>query len=191
MSDKRHRLREIAVLEKRYKLFIRFSLKEVTMPVAKSNPSAKVTKSAVVPARAPASAPRKTAKPATPQKTAAKRATPHVVAKGAAKGATKPAVKAPARKTAVAKAEKSTSAPAALSKPPKIKLVRDSFTIPRAEYEMLDVIKDRLVKLTRPAKKSEVLRAGIAVLAALNDAALLAALEAVPAIKTGRPKKAK
>ncbi|MDE2175796.1 MAG: hypothetical protein KGJ54_10990, partial [Betaproteobacteria bacterium] len=65
------------------------------------------------------------------------------------------------------------------------------FTIPRAEYEMLDAIKDRLVKLTRPAKKSEVLRAGIAVLAALNDAALLAALEAVPAIKTGRPKKAK
>lgn len=191
MSDKRHRLREIAVLEKRYKLFIRFSLKEAAMPVTKSNPSAKVTKSAVVPARAPASAPRKTAKPATPQKTAAKRATPHAVAKTPAKGATKPAVKTPARKAAVAKAEKSTSAPAALSKPPKIKLVRDSFTIPRAEYEMLDAIKDRLVKLTRPAKKSEVLRAGIAVLAALNDAALLAALEAVPAIKTGRPKKAK
>ena len=157
------------------------------MSVAKSNPSAKVTKSTVVSARVPVSAPRKTAKPATPQKAAVKRATPHAVAKGA----TKPAVKAPARKTAVAKGAKSTSAPAALSKPPKIKLVRDSFTIPRAEYETLDAIKDRLVKLTRPAKKSEVLRAGIAVLATLNDAALLAALDAVPAIKTGRPKKAK
>jgi len=157
------------------------------MPVAKSNPSAKVTKSAVVPARAPASTPRKTAKPATPQKTAVKRAAPHA----AAKGATKPAVKAPARKTAVAKAVKPTPATAVLAKSPKIKLVRDSFTIPRAEYEVLDAIKDRLVKLTRPAKKSEVLRAGIAVLATLNDAALLAALEAVPAIKTGRPKKAK
>ncbi len=157
------------------------------MPVAKSNPAAKVAKAASAPAQAPAAAPRKTGKPATPQKTTVKRAAPHA----AAKGATKPAVKAPARKTPVAKAAKPTPAIAAVVKPPKIKLVRDSFTIPRAEYEVLDAIKTRLVKLTRPAKKSEVLRAGIALLATLNDAALLAALDAVPAIKTGRPKKAK
>ena len=117
--------------------------------------------------------------------------------KTAAKSAVKPVpVKTPSRKkVAVESATHSLKAQpvstAAEAKPPKIKLVRDSFTIPRTEYEALDAIKARLIKLARPAKKSEVLRAGIAVLTTLNDTALLAALDAVPAIKTGRPKKAK
>ena len=66
--------------------------------------------------------------------------------------------------------------------------MRDSFTIPKAEYEVVDALKLRLLKLAHPAKKSELLRAGIKALAALSDAALLSALQAVPAIKTGRPK---
>lgn len=74
-----------------------------------------------------------------------------------------------------------------LEKGRKPKLVRDSFTIPKSEYLVLDELKLRAAKLTRPAKKSELLRAGIKILAALSDAALLAALEQVPAIKTGRP----
>ena len=143
------------------------------MPVAKPNPAAKTAKAATVPARTARPAPRKTAAPV----------------KAAVKAA---AAKAPARKTPAAKTPRPAPAvPAAEAKSPKIKLVRDSFTIPRVEYEVLGALKDRLVKLARPAKKSEVLRAGIAVLATLNDAAVLAALDAVPAIKTGRPKKAK
>ena len=74
-----------------------------------------------------------------------------------------------------------------LEKAKKPKLVRDSFTIPKAEYLVLDDLKQRAAKLTRPAKKSELLRAGIKALAALSDAAFLTALEQVPAIKTGRP----
>lgn len=73
------------------------------------------------------------------------------------------------------------------AKPKKPKLVRDSFTIPKAEYLVLEGLKQRAAQLTRPAKKSEVLRAGIKALAALSDAAFLMALEQVPAIKTGRP----
>ena len=69
----------------------------------------------------------------------------------------------------------------------KQKLVRDSFTIPKREYEVLAALKGRLVKLARPTKKSELLRAGIASLAGLSDAKLLEAVEAVPALKTGRP----
>lgn len=69
----------------------------------------------------------------------------------------------------------------------KPKLVRDSFTIPKAEYVVLDDLKQRATKLTRPAKKSELLRAGIKLLASISDAAFLTALEQVPAIKTGRP----
>jgi len=77
--------------------------------------------------------------------------------------------------------------PAKLNKVKKPKLVRDSFTIPKAEYTVLDELKLRAVKLTQPAKKSELLRAGIKALAAMSDANLRAALQAVPAIKTGRP----
>jgi len=67
------------------------------------------------------------------------------------------------------------------------KLVRDSFTIPKGEYAMLATLKARSVGLARPAKKSELIRAGVASLAELDDAAFLAALKRVPAIKTGRP----
>lgn len=72
---------------------------------------------------------------------------------------------------------------------PKNKLVRDSFTIPKKEYALLQQLKDRAAGLMKPVKKSEVLRAGIAALSAMPDAAFLAALESVPSLKTGRPKK--
>ena len=72
-------------------------------------------------------------------------------------------------------------------KPIKPKLVRDSFTIPKTEYLVIEALKLRAAKLTRSMKKSELLRAGIKALAVMSDAAFLTALEKVPAIKTGRP----
>ena len=74
--------------------------------------------------------------------------------------------------------------------PKKPKLVRDSFTIPKVEYAVLDHLKQRADRLASPAKKSELLRAGIKALAAMSNAAFVAALGVVPAIKTGRPSKA-
>ena len=71
----------------------------------------------------------------------------------------------------------------------KTKLVRDSFTIPKDEYEVVATLKLRCAKLAQPAKKSELLRAGIKALAAMSDKNLLDALKAVPPIKTGRPRK--
>ena len=79
------------------------------------------------------------------------------------------------------------SKPQQAVKQKKPKLVRDSFTIPKAEYGVLDALKQRADKLSRPAKKSELLRAGIKILATLSDAALMTALAQVPTIKTGRP----
>ncbi len=76
------------------------------------------------------------------------------------------------------------------AKPKKPKLVRDSFTIPKDEYEVLTALKQRCAGLARPSKKSELLRAGIKALAVMGDKHLLAALQAVPSIKTGRPKQA-
>lgn len=74
-------------------------------------------------------------------------------------------------------------------KTPKTKLVRDSFTIPKAEYATLNELRQRSTRLAQPAKKSELLRAGIELLKGLSDDAFLAALAAVPNLKTGRPKK--
>jgi hypothetical protein len=81
--------------------------------------------------------------------------------------------------------------PARAEKPKKPKLVRDSFTIPKVEYVVLEELKERAARLMRAVKKSELLRAGIKALASLPDAAFMRALENVPAIKTGRPASAK
>lgn len=120
-------------------------------------------------------------KKAAPRKTAAtKTAVKSPLPKATAKR--KPAVPAKTVKAVkVAKVEK-------IKKP---KLVRDSFTIPKLEYVVLEALKQRATKLTRSVKKSELLRAGIKALAAMSDAAFLSALEKVPAIKTGRPTSAR
>ena len=99
----------------------------------------------------------------------------------------KPATTTPVAKSAAKKAPK--AAKPVKEKIPKPKMERDSFTIPKAEYAQLYVLKERLAKLGAPAKKSELLRAGIMQLTALSDAALKTALSKVPTIKTGRPKK--
>ena len=67
--------------------------------------------------------------------------------------------------------------------------MRDSFTIPKDEYAVIDALKERAVRLSRPVKKSELLRAGLKLLAGLSDTSLFTALESVPSIKTGRPTK--
>ncbi len=69
----------------------------------------------------------------------------------------------------------------------KPKLVRDSFTIPKAEFAAIETLKTRAIALGTSVKKSELLRAGLMALQSLNDAAFKAALTAVPTLKTGRP----
>ena len=111
-------------------------------------------------------------------------------AKPPLKTAAKTPVKAklsPQAKTAVKTASKAISKPAKVEKAKKPKMIRDSFTIPKTEYVVIDALKERAGKLSRAAKKSELLRAGVKALAAMSDAAFLAALTAVPTIKTGRP----
>jgi hypothetical protein len=70
----------------------------------------------------------------------------------------------------------------------KQQLVRDSFTIPKNEYHALDQLKKRAMGLEHDVRKGELLRAGIQALAAMPDKAFLAALKAVPTLKTGRPR---
>jgi len=117
--------------------------------------------------------------------------------KKAVVAANKPAgaKRAPARKPVAApsKASAKPAASAADAAPrpakPVGKLVRDSFTMPQQDFDLIAALKKRALVFQRPAKKSELLRAGLQVLAALDDSRLKSALEALAAIKTGRPKK--
>lgn len=114
-----------------------------------------------------------------------------VAKKSSAAAPTKVTTKTAAKKapapSAVTKAVQ-TVKPAKLKKP---KLVRDSFTIPKDEYVVIESLKTRAGKLGQAVKKSELLRAGVKALAAMSDIQFKAALSNVPTIKTGRPKGSK
>src|SRR5574343_1334985 len=71
----------------------------------------------------------------------------------------------------------------------KVKLVRDSYAMPESEYARIGELRERLIAPGAPARKSELLRGGIAALASLNDTELKAIMGRVERIKTGRPKK--
>lgn len=111
----------------------------------------------------------------------------------AAAGREKPAARTAVRKVAnTAAADKAavdSRDPGAAGKAKKAKLVRDSFTMPAAEYELIAAMKKRCNAKGLPAKKSQILRAAIIALAAQSDAAIKTAVAALPVIKTGRPAK--
>ena len=109
---------------------------------------------------------------------------PKTVRKAVKKAPRKSAVKAPVK----VKAD-TTAQPAAETKLKKPKLIRDSFTFPKDEYQAIAGLKQKALGLKHSAKKSEILRAGLKLLSSLNDKAFLAALTNVPALKTGRPTK--
>lgn len=106
-----------------------------------------------------------------------------------------PAAKAPTRKAAPSKV-KAKPAPAKVAaatqaKPAgkKHKLVRDSFTMPQPDFDLIGALKKRALAAGHAAKKSELLRAGLHALTKLEDAALRAALDALVKLKAGRPRK--
>ena len=107
-------------------------------------------------------------------------------AKRIPKGVSKPTETAEAAATV---AESAPPAPEpASAKAHKPKLVRDSFTMPKDEYQVLDALKHRAQDLERHVRKSELLRAGVQALAAMSDRAFLKAIGSVSTLKTGRPK---
>ncbi len=135
---------------------------------------------------APVAAPKPAATAKAAPKTApkAKTAVPAPVAPKAP-AAKKPAAPKAVKATAPKKAEPKKSE----AKPVKVKMVRDSFTFPEADHSQLAALKKRVVALGQDVKKGELVRAGIALLAALDNKALLAAVANVDRLKTGRPKK--
>lgn len=134
-------------------------------------------------------------KPAAKSPAAKKPAAKKPVAKKVGSAVTTKAVTKTAAKKAPAKSAVTKTAQAVktvkLAKVKKPKLVRDSFTIPKDEYVVIDALKIRAGKLGQAVKKSELLRAGVKALAAMSDIQFKAALSNVPTIKTGRPKGSK
>lgn len=102
-----------------------------------------------------------------------------------------------AAKTAAKPAAKTTKAPRAQEaavktkgkQAKKEKVIRDSFTMPKADHERLAVLKRKCLDAGISVKKSELLRAGIQLLDSASSKRLLAAISALETVKTGRPAK--
>ncbi len=75
------------------------------------------------------------------------------------------------------------------AKAKKVKLVRHSFSMPETEYAQIALLKKRIADFGGKVRRSELLRAGIALLSALDNVELTAAMARVERIKAGRPAK--
>ena len=75
------------------------------------------------------------------------------------------------------------------AKAKKVKLVRHSISMPESEYAQIAVLKKRIADFGGKAKRSELVRAGIAALVAMDNVELTALMARVERIKPGRPAK--
>ena len=71
--------------------------------------------------------------------------------------------------------------------PKQKKVIRDSFTLPGGDYELIATIRQRCLKLAVNATKSEVIRAGLHIQMSLSDEELVQVMERLEKVKTGRP----
>ncbi len=71
----------------------------------------------------------------------------------------------------------------------KVKVVRDSFTMPQADYDLIAELKLKALNTGLHVKKSELLRISLQALSKLTEAQLKKAVSGLEKIKTGRPKK--
>ena len=159
-----------------------------TTAAAETSPQAEVA------AAQPVAKPAKVKSPKAALKPSKTTLQPKPVAAESAKTRTKASKKAaaPAAEVKPTAAKRAKVAPAARKpeKPVKTKLVRDSFTMPQADFDLVDVLKQRALNFRHSAKKGELLRAGLQALASLSDVQLQAALARVTPLKPGRPKTA-
>ena len=159
-------------------------------------PVAKASVKKIVPVKLAAKVPAKTLKAPKAAITAKKTLTPKKVAPAKT-------LVAPAKKSVISapvlQVPKTVATPVSPVKPvieikvkaKKAKLVRDSFTMPEDEYQVLSDVKKACLKAGLAVKKSELLRIGVALIKNLDNAKLKAAIASLPLVKAGRPKKEK
>lgn len=140
-------------------------------------PSKPIAKTATPVPAAPSKAKTKAVSaPVKSQAVKAKTPTPKAQTKAEAKDV-KPKAKAPS------------DTPTKPAKEKKVKVVRDSFTLPKTELLQIAAMKKRALALGVDVKKSELIRAGLQALSGMSDAPFKKALASIPTIKTGRPAK--
>lgn len=115
-----------------------------------------------------------------------------VKAKRSAAAEAAPAVKkAPKAKGSTTAEAAPVSAPEAkkAKQPKKEKVVRDSFTMHKSDYDRIAALKQKCLDAGVSVKKSELLRAGLMMLESAAPQRLLAAVSSLETVKTGRPAK--
>jgi hypothetical protein len=104
--------------------------------------------------------------------------------------AKKPSAKKPtAQKTSTKKPKVVSVEVAPAQKAKKMKLVRDSFTMPGHEYQVLQDIKKAALKAGIELKKSDLLRIGVSMLKNFSITQLDKARAKLTKLRAGRPKK--
>jgi hypothetical protein len=111
-------------------------------------------------------------------------------AKPAAEATMKPEGKAaPAKSKTKAAPVEAVTAEEKVKRPKKEKVIRDSFTMPKSDYDKIGLLKQKCLANGVHVKKGELLRAGLLILERANIEQLTAAVAAVETVKTGRPGK--
>lgn len=154
------------------------------MTTARKTPRARRPAAPAAPAKAATTPPAKAAK-------AAKAPKAPTATKPAKAARPTPEPAAAAKPAKPAKAPKPAKPAKPEAKPPKVRprLVRDGFTMPESDFSLIGTLKARALGAAHPAKKSELLRAGLQALSAMDTPTLVAALSRLEPVKTGRPKK--
>jgi hypothetical protein len=152
-------LRQRKKLVKSYKLFMSLTKPSIAMKA----------KAAAKPVA------RQTVKPRTP-----------AAAKPSARVAVKGALQKNTKNTTAVKPAKPPKPPVVAL--PKVKLVRDSFTLPESDHDLIKQCKKTAIAAGRETKKSEVVRAAIRAFCALPVASQLEGYAALQTIAVGRPK---
>ena len=88
-----------------------------------------------------------------------------------------------------ANSDTSTSSDEEAKSTPKKRVIRDSFTLPESDYELIKTLKSRYLSLAINVNKSEVIRAGLHALNQMSDPELVSVIESLIRVKTGRPGK--
>ncbi len=95
-----------------------------------------------------------------------------------------------ARKSTSAASKAKVVHPLKKDKPEKIKVVRDSFSMPEADYEKLIDLKKKCTASGIHVKKSELIRLGLLQLSKLSNASLLSSAKRISSVKKNKGLKA-
>ena len=164
-----------------------------------ANAKAATAKAATAKAAAAGAAVSKPAVPTPPAAESAARSTrrPPAQVHAASTGATAPSKRldevwrnaaAAAEPASTAEHTASTGIAGVAAKGKREKVTRDSFSMPKSEHARLKQLRTALGKAGRPCTKSELLRAGLQLLAAYKVADTVALLDALP-VRKGRGRK--